>query len=154
MGFVDQSAFTVAPLGNVSRRYLADEQTLVRELAAEAHVGQSARGKIQATAVTLVSAVRKKSANEGGIDAFLRQYDLSSEEGVLLMCIAEALLRIPDAATADRLIAALKLLAYGAKPAFAIGSWGTTLPTSQLINRLQTHAPGAAVALGKPCLMS
>jgi RHH-type proline utilization regulon transcriptional repressor/proline dehydrogenase/delta 1-pyrroline-5-carboxylate dehydrogenase len=55
--------------------------------------------------VTLVSAVRQNAANEGGIDAFLQQYDLSSEEGVLLMCIAEALLRIPDAATADRLIA-------------------------------------------------
>ena len=40
-----------------------------------------------------------------GIEAFLQQYDLSSEEGVLLMCIAEALLRIPDADTADRLIA-------------------------------------------------
>ena len=39
------------------------------------------------------------------MDAFLQQYDLSSEEGVLLMCIAEALLRIPDADTADKLIA-------------------------------------------------
>ena len=49
--------------------------------------------------------MRKHAANEGGIDAFLQQYDLSSEEGILLMCIAEALLRIPDADTADRLIA-------------------------------------------------
>ena len=53
----------------------------------------------------LVQAVRRAKANEGGLDAFLQQYDLSSEEGVLLMCIAEALLRIPDADTADRLIA-------------------------------------------------
>ena len=105
MGFVDQRAFTVAPLDNVSRRYLADEQTLVRELAEQADVGQSARDKIQGTAATLVRAVRKHAANEGGIDAFLQQYDLSSEEGILLMCIAEALLRIPDADTADRLIA-------------------------------------------------
>ena len=105
MGFFDQSAFTVGPLGDVSRRYLTDEQTLVKELAEEAHAGQSTRDKIQATAVTLVSAVRKNAANEGGIDAFLQQYDLSSEGGVLLMCIAEALLWIPDAATADRLIA-------------------------------------------------
>ena len=43
--------------------------------------------------------------NTAVIEAFLQQYDLSSEEGVLLMCIAEALLRIPDADTADRLIA-------------------------------------------------
>ena len=105
MGFVDQSAFTVAPLDDVNRRYLADEQSLVTELAEEADVGQSARDKIRETAAALVRAVRKHAANEGGIDAFLQQYDLSSEEGILLMCIAEALLRIPDAATADRLIA-------------------------------------------------
>jgi len=105
MGFVDQSAFMVAPLDNISRRYLADEHALVTELAAEADVGGPAREKIQATAATLVRAVRKHAANDTGIDAFLRQYDLSSEEGILLMCIAEALLRIPDADTADRLIA-------------------------------------------------
>ncbi|MCH8070836.1 MAG: bifunctional proline dehydrogenase/L-glutamate gamma-semialdehyde dehydrogenase PutA [Proteobacteria bacterium] len=105
MGFVDQSAFMVAPLDNISRRYLADEHALVTELAEEADVGELAREKIQATAATLVRAVRKHAANESGIDAFLQQYDLSSEEGILLMCIAEALLRIPDADTADRLIA-------------------------------------------------
>src|SRR5690606_40645386 len=40
----------------------------------------------------------------GMIEAFMRQYDLGSEEGVLLMCVAEALLRIPDAETTDLLI--------------------------------------------------
>jgi RHH-type proline utilization regulon transcriptional repressor/proline dehydrogenase/delta 1-pyrroline-5-carboxylate dehydrogenase len=105
MGRTDQSAFTVPPLENVSRRYLADEQSLVTELAEEADVGEPGRKRIQATAATLVRAVRKHAANEGGLDAFLQQYDLSSEEGVLLMCIAEALLRIPDTDTADRLIA-------------------------------------------------
>ncbi len=105
MGFADQSAYTVRPLNNISRRYLADEQSLVTDLAEQADSGESAREKIQGTAATLVRGVRKHAANEGGIDAFLQQYDLSSEEGVLLMCIAEALLRIPDADTADRLIA-------------------------------------------------
>ena len=38
------------------------------------------------------------------VEAFMREYDLSSEEGVLLMCVAEALLRIPDQGTADKLI--------------------------------------------------
>jgi RHH-type proline utilization regulon transcriptional repressor/proline dehydrogenase/delta 1-pyrroline-5-carboxylate dehydrogenase len=89
----------------VNRRYLADETQLVNELAEYADVGKLAREKIQVTAATLVHAVRRHAANEGGLDAFLQQYDLSSEEGVLLMCIAEALLRIPDADTADRLIA-------------------------------------------------
>ena len=50
-------------------------------------------------------AVRRNAEDDGGIEKFLQQYDLSSEEGVLLMCIAEALLRIPDADTADELIA-------------------------------------------------
>jgi len=85
--------------------YLADEAALVRELANAADPGEAMRGKILVTASELVRAVRKNKAKEGGIDAFLQQYDLSSEEGVLLMCIAEALLRIPDADTADRLIA-------------------------------------------------
>jgi RHH-type proline utilization regulon transcriptional repressor/proline dehydrogenase/delta 1-pyrroline-5-carboxylate dehydrogenase len=52
-----------------------------------------------------VRAVREGRAESGGIDSFLHEYGLSSEEGVLLLCLAEALLRIPDAETADRLIA-------------------------------------------------
>jgi len=85
--------------------YLADEQTLLTELAAAADPGHSAREKIRGTAEQLVHAVRRNKSKERGIEAFLQQYDLSSEEGVLLMCIAEALLRIPDADTADKLIA-------------------------------------------------
>jgi RHH-type proline utilization regulon transcriptional repressor/proline dehydrogenase/delta 1-pyrroline-5-carboxylate dehydrogenase len=53
---------------------------------------------------TLVATVRKGRVGKGGIDAFLHQYELSSAEGVVLMCLAEALLRIPDAETVDRLI--------------------------------------------------
>ena len=49
--------------------------------------------------------VRENQKERSGLDAFLRQYDLSSQEGVILMCLAEALLRIPDDATADKLIA-------------------------------------------------
>lgn len=60
---------------------------------------------IQARAIELVERVRERSRDAGAMEAFMRQYDLSSEEGVILMCLAEALLRIPDAATAERLIA-------------------------------------------------
>jgi hypothetical protein len=56
MGLTDQSAYTVPPLENVSRRYLADEQSLVTELAEEADVGEAGRKRIQATAATLVRA--------------------------------------------------------------------------------------------------
>ena len=48
--------------------------------------------------------MRARQAGSAGIESFLQQYDLSTQEGVLLMCVAEALLRIPDAETADRLI--------------------------------------------------
>jgi len=53
----------------------------------------------------LVCAVRAKRTRASGVDALMHEFSLSSEEGVALMCLAEALLRIPDAATADRLIA-------------------------------------------------
>jgi len=102
--FTDQLHYALPPLGPVNDRYLADEEALVRDLARIAAAGDAQAAKIRATAERLVAAVRR-TAREGGIDAFLAQYDLSSQEGVLLMCIAEALLRIPDDETADALIA-------------------------------------------------
>lgn len=98
--FIDDTAAAA-----VSENYLADEAQLVRELCVLADTGEAARAKISATAAALVRAVRRNTNKDGGIEAFLQQYDLSSEEGVLLMCVAEALLRIPDGKTADRLIA-------------------------------------------------
>jgi len=53
----------------------------------------------------LVQAVRTKRTRSSGVDALMHEFSLSSEEGVALMCLAEALLRIPDHQTADRLIA-------------------------------------------------
>src|SRR5690606_27870802 len=52
----------------------------------------------------LVAAVRARAGALGGIEDFLHQYALSTKEGLALMVLAEALLRVPDAATADRLI--------------------------------------------------
>jgi RHH-type proline utilization regulon transcriptional repressor/proline dehydrogenase/delta 1-pyrroline-5-carboxylate dehydrogenase len=59
---------------------------------------------VQDRARALVEEVRTRQKAVAGMQSFLREYDLSSQEGVLLMCVAEALLRIPDAATADKLI--------------------------------------------------
>jgi len=105
MHFTGQSAARPSTIADINTHYLSDEQRLVRELMDVADPGELAREKIRETAAGLVRAVRKNRSKEGSIDAFLQQYDLSSQEGVLLMCIAEALLRIPDADTADRLIA-------------------------------------------------
>ncbi len=57
----------------------------------------------QALATRLVTALRAKGAR-GTVEGLVREYDLSSQEGVALMCLAEALLRIPDPATRDALI--------------------------------------------------
>ena len=105
MKYTEQTRVSTAPLGNVSERYLADEAELLRELAELADSGPARRAKIQETAAELVRGVRNNTAKDGGLDAFMQQFDLSSQEGVLLMCVAEALLRIPDSGTADRLIA-------------------------------------------------
>ena len=105
MSFMDQPAARDGSIPYINDNYLADEQELVRKLAGEADAGEFVRSKNMETAAQLVRAVRKNTSDESGIEAFLQQYDLSSDEGVLLMCIAEALLRIPDADTADRLIA-------------------------------------------------
>jgi RHH-type proline utilization regulon transcriptional repressor/proline dehydrogenase/delta 1-pyrroline-5-carboxylate dehydrogenase len=105
MSFADQPAARKGRIPHINDLYLTDEESLVRELASAADPGNAGARKIRKTAAQLVHAVRKNSKADSGIEAFLQQYDLSSEEGVLLMCIAEALLRIPDADTADRLIA-------------------------------------------------
>src|SRR5450631_4342751 len=64
-----------------------------------------ARHRAVATAVALVEGARARRAERPFLDAFLQEFGLSNQEGIALMCIAEALLRIPDDATADRLIA-------------------------------------------------
>ena len=85
--------------------YLADEAQLVAELLKHANEGEFERDNIQTTARELVEHVRKLNEDRSGVEAFLQKYDLSSQEGIMLMCVAEALLRIPDADTADALIA-------------------------------------------------
>src|SRR5499427_10262289 len=60
--------------------------------------------RIDARATRLVAAIRARSGGLGGVEDFLREYSLSTKEGLALMVLAEALLRVPDAATADRLI--------------------------------------------------
>jgi RHH-type proline utilization regulon transcriptional repressor/proline dehydrogenase/delta 1-pyrroline-5-carboxylate dehydrogenase len=89
----------------INGTYLADESQMVRELIEVARLPPGEAGAVRVLARDLVLAVRRNRTGKGGIDAFLRQYDLGSREGVVLMCLAEALLRIPDSETADRLIA-------------------------------------------------
>ena len=84
--------------------FLADEASMVARLLPLASADRATSARISARARAWVEAVRARQAGSAGIESFLQQYDLSTQEGVLLMCVAEALLRIPDAETADRLI--------------------------------------------------
>ncbi len=84
--------------------YLLDEAQALRALIPAARLAPEAAARRDALGRRLVQAVRSGRRGHGGLDALLREYDLSSQEGVVLMCLAEALLRIPDAATADALI--------------------------------------------------
>ena len=81
-----------------------DEARCVEERLAEASLPPELRDRIADTARGLVEELRRRHAGAGGLDAFMAEYELSSEEGIVLMCLAEALLRIPDADTADKLI--------------------------------------------------
>jgi RHH-type proline utilization regulon transcriptional repressor/proline dehydrogenase/delta 1-pyrroline-5-carboxylate dehydrogenase len=89
----------------ISAEYLADETMTVRGLVELAKLEVRESAQIVDRARDLVTRVRARSREHGGLDAFMSEYDLSSQEGVALMCLAESLLRIPDAETADRLIA-------------------------------------------------
>ncbi len=81
-----------------------DESEAVARILAAAALPAEVRDRIADRARALVAAVRRERLGKGGIDAFLHEYALSSPEGVALLCLAEALLRVPDAETVDRLI--------------------------------------------------
>ena len=85
------------------RAYRFDEEQVVADRLAQARLDPAVLGEATAIARTLVKGVRAHKPS--GIDAFLHAYDLGSDEGIAMMCLAEALLRIPDAHTADELIA-------------------------------------------------
>ena len=88
----------------VSENWLADEVELIERLTSYAQFNQNSIDNIHQASRKLVLQVRKNRVDKSGLDAFMSKYDLSSDEGVVLMCLAEALLRVPDKYTADKLI--------------------------------------------------
>jgi RHH-type proline utilization regulon transcriptional repressor/proline dehydrogenase/delta 1-pyrroline-5-carboxylate dehydrogenase len=84
--------------------YAPPDETIARALLAAANRSGDAEARIDARARRLVEATRAGSGGLGGIEDFLHAYALSTKEGLALMVLAEALLRVPDAETADRLI--------------------------------------------------
>lgn len=86
---------------SITSAYRRSEQECVPILLNQARVPDA--GKVRELAMRLVTALREKRTG-GGVEGLIQEFSLSSQEGVALMCLAEALLRIPDRATRDALI--------------------------------------------------
>ena len=84
--------------------YAPADDVIAAALLASAGRSAATDARIDARAARLIEAIRAKSGGLGGVEDFLHAYALSTKEGLALMVLAEALLRIPDAGTADRLI--------------------------------------------------
>ncbi|RTE87698.1 MULTISPECIES: bifunctional proline dehydrogenase/L-glutamate gamma-semialdehyde dehydrogenase PutA [Gammaproteobacteria] len=88
----------------ISDNYIVDENEYLKELLTLVEDDQETIKKVNESAMGLISRVREKADGGESVDAFLQQYSLDTQEGIVLMCLAEALLRIPDSFTADALI--------------------------------------------------
>jgi len=82
-----------------------DEAEAVAALLAAAPLDPAARETVSAKAAKLVEGARASARKQGVVESFLKEFSLGTREGLALMCLAEALLRTPDAETRDRLIA-------------------------------------------------
>ena len=82
-----------------------DEDTAVAALLADLPLDSAARASVAAEARALVTKARGLKRRKGVMESFLEEFGLSNAEGLALMCLAEALLRVPDEETADKLIA-------------------------------------------------
>lgn len=99
-----QLVFDAAALQRFRADYAPADEDLVRRLLAEAHFDERAEARVAETAGRYIEAIRTTRSGLGGVEDFLREYGLSTREGLALMVLAEALLRVPDAATTDKLI--------------------------------------------------
>ncbi|MEM9303761.1 MAG: bifunctional proline dehydrogenase/L-glutamate gamma-semialdehyde dehydrogenase PutA [Pseudomonadota bacterium] len=103
--FAGQPPVLEAHRGAMAAASFVNEDEHVRALLDAMQITPEQQQRIDSLAEELVTRVRERAEDQSPLDQFMRQYDLSSEEGVLLMCVAEALLRIPDSDTAEQLIA-------------------------------------------------
>ncbi|MCF7494355.1 bifunctional proline dehydrogenase/L-glutamate gamma-semialdehyde dehydrogenase PutA [Vibrio sp. L5-1] len=88
----------------ISPLYMVDETQWLEQLLPLATPSESEKQQIADKTTSLIEAIRADKTSIQMIDALLLEYSLDTQEGILLMCLAEALMRIPDSATADALI--------------------------------------------------
>ena len=135
------------------RAYRPDENKLVAQRLTEAALDEAQAADAAALARSLSKAVR--GHKPAGIDAFMAAYDLGSDEGIALMCLVEALLRIPDSETADDLIAdklsgpdwAEKL--GDSKSTFVNAATFSLLLTGKVLDEANDRSDGWRAALGR-----
>lgn len=145
----------------IDRQSLRDEETLVRSLIAEAGLDGATRARITASGADLVRRIRA-SAKPGLMEVFLAEYGLSTDEGIALMCLAEALLRVPDAETMDALIEDKiapsdwgKHLGHSASSLVNASTWALMLTGKVLDERepgIVGHLKAAVKRLGEPVI--
>jgi RHH-type proline utilization regulon transcriptional repressor/proline dehydrogenase/delta 1-pyrroline-5-carboxylate dehydrogenase len=126
----------------MTRAYHLDETLALEQLLKEVIFSDEMNQQIQEKARLLVNAVRQARVNQGGLDAFLYEYDLGSEEGIALMCLAEVLLRIPDKTTIDKVL----------RDKISTGNWVSHLWKSRsfLVNAASFGLMLTGKILGKP----
>ncbi len=138
-----------------------DEAQAVDALVASAKLSVADRARISARAVDLVTQIRN-SSDPGLMEVFLAEYGLSTDEGIALMCLAEALLRVPDAETMDELIEDKiapsdwgKHLGHSASSLVNASTWALMLTGRVLDDEqpgLTRHLRSAVKRLGEPVI--
>jgi RHH-type proline utilization regulon transcriptional repressor/proline dehydrogenase/delta 1-pyrroline-5-carboxylate dehydrogenase len=93
-----------APLPPFSAAFAPDDRAIAVHLLKDARLGAAQEQRIDRTATRLIEAVRADDDRLGGVEDMLREFALTTKEGLALMVLAEALLRVPDARTADQFI--------------------------------------------------
>ena len=87
-----------------SAPYAPDDTAIASRLRQNAGLGADKEARIDRSATRLIEAIRANDDPLGGVEDMLREFALSTKEGLALMVLAEALLRVPDARTADQFI--------------------------------------------------
>ncbi|WP_288942479.1 bifunctional proline dehydrogenase/L-glutamate gamma-semialdehyde dehydrogenase PutA [uncultured Roseovarius sp.] len=139
----------------------ADEAETIDRLTGVADLSESDRARIVARGAQLVRDIRGQSS-PGLMEVFLAEYGLSTEEGIALMCLAEALLRVPDAETIDALIEDKiapsdwgKHMGHSTSPLVNASTWALMLTGKVLKDEepgVVGHLRGAIRRLGEPVI--
>ena len=126
---------------DIRNHYITDEAAAVRKLIGDLDLSEAVRKEIVDKAARLVADLRRAD-DPGVMETFLSEYGLTTEEGVALMCLAEALLRVPDEITMDALISDKiapadwsKHLGHSSSPLVNASTWGLML-TGKVVHPL------------------